>query len=316
MDASPNQEKRLNSVINCPAPQDLLAFLAEDGDLSIDRKADIAAHTQVCDSCAEILTLFTDDRFDNPTEYAMESERIFQQAEYEAATPPPQFSEAVGNMIGEKSSTPHLDALAPGTERSEEAEKEPYEVIIRYAAAVILGITAMLWLFLSGDQQPDRALIANIEVDEATWQNIRSENSTNSLATIVQNGHKSGDRNGYREAAEALAAYLQDEFRSYHAWLHKGIFHLLLAQHDASPENPVYDAAEIDQAIVALEKALSFSDDNLYYQQDALYYLAKGQMMRKDMRAARQSLQTIIDLPEPALPHKQAAQNILDQMSQ
>ncbi len=308
----------MNETLNCPEPGELMAFISDKEGMTIDTQAQIAAHIKACDACSEITSLFQDDRFDNPAEYELEIERIFEDADFAQKDLPESLLAVVRELGGETgvTSTPQpQEEVAKPEKASPPAEGDRTAVIVRYAAAAVLGAVTMLWLFLGSDPTPSEASIAHIDTNQRFWQDIRSGNASSPVEAIVKKARESDSMEGYETAVFDLSDHLESDFRNYHAWLYKGIFLLLAVQKSGELNSKNMNQQLINQGVIALDKALSLNDDNLYYQETALWFKGKALLMKGDISSAKKIFQEITELPEPALPRKKTATKLLETLN-
>ncbi|MFQ5652298.1 MAG: tetratricopeptide repeat protein [bacterium] len=291
----------------CPEAEMLSRYL--EGDLAGDEIPLLEAHLDGCPICLEVVQRLSQveakgGRAALPEDWT-EIEKAMDARVYAAldALAPPEPARAhrrtpaSGFWAGAKSTLDNLLLLnrvprfAPGI----------------LALSLCLGALTTYALI----SRPPYFSLSQIEFEQTGI--VRGEGSASGWLAAGLNAFDDRD---YEQAIQALGAYLEEDPNHCQANFYLGLAHLFEAKETLLGVSYRFDSGRVKAGLSYLQKALSLSEDNLFYQEECLWYLGKGYMMLGDLQAARERFEQLAALDAPNLLRKEDAKEILQRLGQ
>ena len=119
-------------------------------------------------------------------------------------------------------------------------------------------------------------------------------------------------KGNYESATKHFAIYLQKKPDHFLVNFYYGLSFLFNATEGLFGYAYKFNPTKVNAGITYLNKALSLADDNMFYQEDCYWYLAKAYLMKNDKANAVKQLKQILQLPQRNLMRKEAAQQLLE----
>ena len=121
-------------------------------------------------------------------------------------------------------------------------------------------------------------------------------------------------KGNYKAAVKNFNLYLQKNPDHFEANFYLGLSFLFDAKEGLLGYAYKFNQIKVETGITYLNKALFLANDNMFYQEDCYWYLAKACLMKNDNANAKENLQQILQLQQRNLVRKKKAQELLEKI--
>ena len=163
----------------------------------------------------------------------------------------------------------------------------PKVLALAGSLAILLVISIYSIAYIN---RSDLFYLAELETEKQV--SLRTEAGTSSLTEGLQ----SFDDGKYKTAIEKFQFYLQKNPENYSANFYIGLCFLNISKTGLPGLAYKYNESEVKKGITYLNSALSFVNENQYYQEDCYWYLGKAYLMIEDVHNAKLQFNKIINL--------------------
>lgn len=175
-------------------------------------------------------------------------------------------------------------------------------------AVILLGLAVISWMVMRYSRSP---MIRLAELEFVRIQNLQPPDLR---SNTLRRGLQALYDQDYASALITFGGYTQEHPDSFSGYFYSGLTRLKRAPLRMLGVTLAFDPESVQLAVQDLQNALEYTTD-MKQRADCLWFLAKAHLMRNDLNAARNKLEKIIHLEDPAPDRAEDARGMLQRLS-